>query len=424
MTRNRFQKFPTYTLEFNIHQSYPVCYTSDLFTGDNQTIRRTLVKMGHEETTRCVVLVDSGVVARNPGLVKHIIRHFQKESAFFDLCHAPFVMAGGESVKNSRRVMDEISAIAHTHDLSRDSLVFLVGGGAFLDAAGTALAQCRGGIRTINIPSSALSQCAAGIGPLRFMNDCEIKNFSGVSAPPYAVFIDFALLKTLPCEHHLSGMAEAFKMALAADTDFFSTLVRKARKIRQNDRSTVEKVIHKTASLHLDQIRSSGDPLSEGGTGPSNFGCWVAHWLETLTGYKLPHGHALSVGIALGAYYACHTGTLAEEDFTHLIHALLTCGLPVWNRFLETRTDDGELELKKGLTSYRKGFSGNGGIMVPDGIGALRAVTDLDFNVFETGIGVLRDLSQKGHSEERRIFVVKPGKRVCTDEEMRLRPSE
>lgn len=416
MTRNRFQKFPTYIQEFHIHHSYPVCYTNDLFGDDNQTIRRTLTKMGHDNPMQCAVLVDSGVAARNRNLIKQITRHFQKEHPFFDLCHAPFVMSGGEAAKNSRRVMDEITSITHTHNLSRNSLVFVIGGGAFIDAAGAALAQCRGGIRTANIPTSTLSQCAAGIGPMRYMNDCDTKNFSGVSAPPYAVFIDFSLLGTLPFEHHLSGMAEAFKMALATDADFFSILVKKARKIRQNDRATVEKVIHKTASLHLNLSRGSNDPFSKNGTGPSHLGCWVAHWLETLSGYKLPHGHALSVGIAMDAYYACHTGTLTEEDFSCLISALLTCGLPIWNRFLETRTEDNELELKNGLARYRQGVSENGAIMVPEGIGALKAISHVDFQVFEKGIGVLRELSQKEHSEERRIFVVKPGRRAVKSE--------
>jgi 3-dehydroquinate synthase len=292
MTRNRFQKFPPYTQEFHIDHSYPVCFTSDLFTGDNQTIRRTLTTMGHDQPVRCAVFVDSGVVARNRNLIKQITLHFAKEHALMDLCHAPFVMAGGESVKNSRRMMDEILSIAHTHHLTRDSLAFVVGGGAFLDGAGSALAQCRGGIPTANIPTSTLAQCAAGIGTMRFMNACGIKNFSGIAAPPYAVFIDFSLLKTMPFEHHLSGMAEAFKMALATDAEFFSILARKARKIRQNDPATVEKVVHKTALLHLEQIRNSSHPFSENTIGPSGLGCRVAHWLETRSGDKLTHGHA------------------------------------------------------------------------------------------------------------------------------------
>lgn len=411
MTRTRFQKFPTHTQELQSTHRYTVCFTSDLFGPDNETIRRTLTKMGHKPPLRCAVLVDSGVAARNAALIPQILHHFQKERPFLDLCHPPFAMPGGESVKNSRRTAEAISAIARTHALSRESLVLVVGGGAFLDAAGTALSQCDGGIPTANIPTSPLAQSAAGIGAMRFMNEGGIKNAAGIFAPPHAVFIDFALLKTLPFEHHVSGMAEAFKMALAADAEFFAILCRKALKIRQNDRSTVEKVIHKTATLHLDQARKSYARMAHGDGNPADFGDWTARWLETLSGYKLPHGHALSVGIALKAWYGCHTGTLAEGEFTRLIEALLTCGLPIWNRFLETRTKDGTLALTEGLTRYQNGSSGHRPILIPVGVGTLKAVDHLDVTVFEQGIDLLKQLSGKERSPERRIFMVSPGRR-------------
>jgi len=421
MTRNRFQVFPTYTQEFHTHHSYPVCFTNNLFTGTNQTIRRTLTEMGHNAPVRCAILVDSGVAARNRNLIKQIMRHFQKEHPFFELCHAPFIMCGGEAVKNSQRMVEETATIAHAHGLSQESLVFVVGGGAFLDAAGAALAQCRGGIKTVNVPTSTLSQCAAGVGTMRYMNTGGIKNFSGIAAPPYAVFIDFSLLKTLPFEHHISGMAEAFKMALSSDADFFSYLVKKAKKLRQNDPDTVEKVVHKTATLHLDRVRASTDPILDGSSEGTSLGCRVAHWLETCSGYKLPHGHALSVGIALNASYARHTGSLSEEDFSKLIHGLMACGLPVWNRFLEARTDKGLPELTAVLArSFQNTSGAEANLMVPDGIGALKAVSHLDFKAFEKGVGVLRGLSRKDLSDERRVFVVSPGKRSKKNSPMDL----
>lgn len=406
MTRNRFQIFPPYTQEIHTHHSYPVCFTSNLFTGTNQTIRRTLNKLGHHAPIRCAILVDSGVVARNRNLIKQIIRHFQKEGPFLDLCHAPYILGGGESVKNSGRLLDETASIAQACNLSPDSLVFVVGGGAFLDAAGSALAQCRGGIRTANVPTSTLSQCAAGIGAMRFMNTGGIKNFTGLTAPPYAAFIDFALLKTLPFEHHISGMAQAFKMAVSHDADFFALLVKKARKLRQNDPATVEAVVHKTAVLHLDRARASFETGS--GPEPSGLGCRVAHWLETRSGYKLPHGHALAVGMALCACYACQTGALGEENLTRLVQGLLTCGLPVWNRFLEAKNETGALELINELARYRGTHAESDAILVPDGIGALKAIHQIDLLAFQKGIGTLRELSQKGLSADRRAFVVKP----------------
>ena len=405
MAHNRFQKFPTDTQEIHIHHSFPVCYTRQLFTDGNTTIRRILTEGVPSEPLRCAVCIDAGVTARNPSLVKEITRHFHKESSYLNLCHAPFVLAGGEDSKTGMRIRDDVATIVHNNDLCRTSCVFLVGGGAFLDSAGIAFSQCRGGIPNVNIPTSTLAQSAAGISPLRFTNHGKLKNFSQVTAPPCAVFIDFSLLQTLPFEHHLSGMAEAFKMAIAMDGSFFSFLEKKAKKIRNNDAETVQQVIHKTATLHLDHCRMPVDPLSGKETTPTHVGSWVAHWLESVSGYQLPHGHALSVGIALDACYACHTGHLNEKDFTRILKALVACGLPVWNRFLEGKDKRGEPTLKKGLPMGQS-------IVVPHGIGALRTLEEVDYNIYGQSIKFLREFTHKDLPQERRLFVIKPWKKV------------
>ncbi|MCG8470296.1 MAG: hypothetical protein MI742_00365 [Desulfobacterales bacterium] len=405
MNRTRFQKFPTHIRNTGDQISYPITFTEEIFTGDNQTIRRTLAKLGYSPPTPCAVLVDSGLVARNRNLIKQILRHFQKERAYLHLPEPPFILSGGETIKNSIKMHDEIASLCEKGHLTRETMVLIIGGGAFIDAAGTSLGQALGGIPFVTIPSSTLGQCAAGIGCCRFMNQGECKNFSAIQTPPKAVCIDFGLLKSLSFEHHLSGMAEAFKAAMACDADFFEVLCRKARKIKQNKRETVERVLHKTALLHL----AISHPPEKGIPEPLQLGCWGGWWLESVSGFKLPHGHALSVGLTLDSWLALRAGTLPEETFERLTRALMRCGLPVWNRFLEMKNEKGELLLMEGLKRWKTTHGEGKGVVIPQGIGAVTRYTKpIHKEQLEKAINTLRQISQKGPAQERRTFAINP----------------
>ena len=77
------------------------------------------------------------------------------------------------------------------------------------------------GIRHIRIPTTVLSQNDSGIGVKNAINAFGKKNFLGCFTPPVAVINDSDFLVTLDKRDWRSGIAEAIKVALIKDIDFF-----------------------------------------------------------------------------------------------------------------------------------------------------------------------------------------------------------
>lgn len=69
------------------------------------------------------------------------------------------------------------------------------------------------------------------------------KNFLGTFAPPFAVVNDLDLLRTLSDSDWLGGLAEAFKVAIIQDPDFFRYLCTHADDLVKRDGAVMENVV-------------------------------------------------------------------------------------------------------------------------------------------------------------------------------------
>ena len=96
-----------------------------------------------------------------------------------------------------------------------------------------------------------------------------------------------------------SGIAEAVKVALIKDRQFFDFISHNAKNLAARDTKAMEYLIYRCCQLHLDHIADYGDPFEMGSSRPLDFGHWAAHKLEHLTDYRLRHGEAVAIGMAL-----------------------------------------------------------------------------------------------------------------------------
>src|SRR5690606_15520223 len=107
-----------------------------------------------------------------------------------------------------------------------------------------------------------------------------------------------------------AGMAEAVKVALTKDKEFFLWFEENASRLAAFDPSCLETRIKRCAELHATHIMSSGDPFERGSSRPLDFGHWLAHKLEILSDYQIRHGEAVAVGMAVDTYYSYLKGFL------------------------------------------------------------------------------------------------------------------
>lgn len=375
--------------KFSVPFTYPVCFTHRVFDPANKTLS-SILRPPPSGPARALAVVDEGLAAASKGLVRQIERYFKSHGARLCLVRKPLIVPGGENAKNGWSDVRAIMTAAGAEHLDRHSYVIAVGGGSVLDMVGFAASLVHRGLRFVRIPTTVLAQNDAGVGVKNGMNAGGAKNFAGTFAPPFAVIDDFDFLKTLPPHEWIGGVAEAFKVAIIKDKPFFSYLCRHAADLRARDQAVMEKVVHKTAALHLGHIAASGDPFEFGSARPLDFGHWSAHRLELMSNFTLGHGPAVAIGIALDSTYAMLKKLIAPAERDAIVQGLADCGLPVWSPLLDRADAQGEPDVLAGLEQFREHLGGDLCITLPAPVGTKREVHTMNLALIKKAIGLLR----------------------------------
>src|SRR5262249_30037799 len=272
-----------YVQRFTTSYEYPVVFTHDVFAPDNPALADVLTRLEPDRNHRLLALIDDGVARAWPRLADEIAAYARAHAPDVRLAGNPLLVAGGEAAKNDGNAVSRLQAHFHAVGLDRQSFVLIVGGGAVLDMVGYAAATTHRGLRVVRVPTTVLSQNDSGVGVKNGINAHGSKNLFGTFAPPFAVLNDSRWLETLAPRDRSDGMAEAVKVALIRDRDFFAWLEANVARLRSFERPVVERMIRRSAELHLTHIATSGDPFEAGSARPLDFGHWAAHKLETLT---------------------------------------------------------------------------------------------------------------------------------------------
>lgn len=375
---------------FAVSYEFPVHFTQKLFDPANPTIAEVLSRLEPERRHRCLVFVDDGLLAARPGLSDEIAAYADHHGARIELVTAPIAMPGGERLKNELYFIEQMQQALFEHHIDRHSYVIGIGGGALLDAVGLVAATTHRGVRHIRIPTTVLAQNDSGVGVKNGVNLYGQKNFVGSFAPPFAVLNDIDLIADLPARDKIAGMAEAVKVALIRDGDFFAWLEKQADALALFERDALAILIRRCAELHMRQIAKGGDPFETGSARPLDYGHWAAHKLEAMTRHHLRHGEAVAIGLALDSRYSVLRGLLepgAEDRICFLLEHL---GFKLWHAALEKRCDDGRLAVLQGLRDFREHLGGELTITLLAGIGRGVEVHEMDEALVEESIDWLK----------------------------------
>jgi 3-dehydroquinate synthase len=299
-------------------------------------------------------------------------------------------------MKNEFRSIEKLAADMLRAHLSRRSCVVVAGGGAVLDAVGFAASLVHRGLRLIRLPTTVLSQSDGGVGVKNGINFSGQKNALGVFSPPSAVVNDFDFLKSLDDRHWHEGIAEAFKVSIIRDRGFFEFLARNATKLHKRDVEAMEHLVFRCAELHLDHIRSSGDPFEFGHARPLDFGHWSAHKLETMSNFSVSHGEAVAIGVLLDSLYAVSKGWLTRTEFNAIHAGFAQSGLPLWLDALDTSNEAGHLMVFEGIAEFQEHLGGKLCVTFPKGIGNCHEMHEIDLAAMADAVKELKLLSING----------------------------
>ena len=371
---------------------YGVHFTRGLFELDNPLLSE--VVGATDQPKSIVVAVDSGVLEQHPQLLSQIKAYTNYFADKLKLAAQPIIIPGGEAAKNDPLLIDKIQIIIEQVGLCRHSYVLAIGGGAVVDMVGYAAATAHRGVRLIRIPTTVLAQNDSGVGVKNGVNAFGKKNFLGTFAPPAAVLNDFDFLTTLSDRDWRSGIAEAVKVALIKDKNFFGFIRDNAEKLAQRDPKAMEQLIYRCCELHLDHIANYGDPFEMGSSRPLDFGHWSAHKLEHMTQYHLRHGEAVAIGMALDCTYAYLIGMLNKSAWEQIIATLKQLGFELYAPELAINlgSDAVENTIFAGLDEFREHLGGELAIMLLEELGQGVEVNEVRIPIYRQAILMLQEI--------------------------------
>jgi len=212
--------------------------------------------------------------------------------------------------------------------VDRHAVIVAFGGGVTTDLAGFVAATYLRGIPWIAVPTTTLAMmCDASIGGKTGVDTSHGKNLVGAFHQPKAVIIDPLLLDTLPDSHYVGGLAEAVKHAAIMDREHWAWLEEHTPAIRDRDLETLQELLMRSSALKATVV--SGDEREQGRRAILNAGHTIAHALEQVSQYAIPHGDAVSIGLVMEARIGEALGVTRAGTADQLAHLLGAFSLPI-----------------------------------------------------------------------------------------------
>jgi len=212
------------------------------------------------------------------------------------------------------------------NSFDRKSALVALGGGVIGDLTGFAAATFMRGVPFVQVPTTLLAMVDSSVGGKTGVNHAMGKNMIGAFYQPKKVLMDLDVLRSLPQEEFLAGMAEVIKYGVIWDASFFEYLDRKREKILALNPDVLSQIIQRSCEIKAEVV--SKDERESGLRAILNFGHTVGHAIETAENYTMRHGEAVAIGMVYASKLAHNTG-LCNASVPERVEKLIkSYGLP------------------------------------------------------------------------------------------------
>lgn len=306
-----------------------------------------------------ICIVTDATVAPLYGEKDHKLYQSLKKSGFEVY---RYIFPGGEDYKNIS-IIEEILEFLASKQFTRSDLLLALGGGIAGDVTGFAAASYLRGIDYIQVPTTLLAVVDSSVGGKTGVNLKAGKNLAGAFWQPSLVLFDSDVLSTLSHELKLDGIAEAIKAGVIADKFILDSINRK-HSLNEPDFLT------NLASLAIEVKKKvvEEDERDNGSRQLLNFGHTLAHAIEKCSQYKISHGHAVAMGMAIVSIASDRLGWTLEKCSEEIVDILHRFGFPLKCPF-------SPWELAEAAKQDKKIRGGNITLVIPAAIGKCRLKT-------------------------------------------------
>jgi 3-dehydroquinate synthase len=253
----------------------------------------------------------------------------------------------------------------------RRTLVVAVGGGVIGDLVGFVAATYNRGLPLLMVPTTLLAMVDSSVGGKVGVNHPRGKNLIGAFHQPVGVWVDTAVLDTLPDREYRSGLAEVVKYGVIQDADLFAWLEGHVDAVLRREPEAVRHVVARSCRLKADVVER--DEREETGLrAVLNYGHTFAHAFETVGGYGAwLHGEAVAAGMVCASLLAERRGLIGRETTERQRRLLQAFGLPTAPRRWATE------ELLAVMRTDKKAVGGRLRFVLPRRLGEVALFDDV-----------------------------------------------
>ena len=287
----------------------------------------------------------------------------------------------GETSKNLQTIGHLASVLAE-RGFDRGDALLALGGGVTGDITGFLASIYMRGIPFVQVPTSLLAQVDSSVGGKTGVDIPEGKNLIGTFYQPRAVFIDTEVLKTLPEEEFLGGMAEVIKYGVSIDADFFTWIGANREAILALEPEVIGLMIRRCCEFKSSVVEQ--DEREGGLRRILNFGHTIGHAVEAASGYSLIHGLSVAIGMQAVAELSVRCGYADKGVAAKIAELLHQYRLPT-----EIPSGLDRAALRRYLQADKKTIGGRVFFVLPEAIGKVRItdqVDDADIDAVLAGI--------------------------------------
>lgn len=235
-----------------------------------------------------------------------------------------FSVTPGEQSKSLQTANDLLEALLP--HMTRDSLIIAFGGGVVGNLAGTVASLLFRGSRFIHLPTTFMGQADSAIGIKQAVNASLAKNAFGAYHAPLGVFNDVRYLDTLPAAQWRNGLAESIKVAVARSPGFADELKQVLPRLPAFTDEERFALLEKTIYPKLSGLAQ--DPHERSTLLYLEIGHTIGHAIERASHGRVPHGHAIAMGMLLETQIAMRLGLSTSEVYDRLDQLFVLAGLP------------------------------------------------------------------------------------------------
>lgn len=225
----------------------------------------------------------------------------------------------GEKAK-SLDTLTHLYDVCHYRELERGDVIVAVGGGMVGDVTGMLAGTYLRGLEFVQVPTSLVAIITASVGGKVGVNFKNYKNLIGTFKHPSLVLADTETLVTLSPLEFRSGLGELITVGVLGAPEIFLSLEAKGP-------TDLEPLM--AAAIRCKSTLVEADPFDRLGIRAKlNLGHTFGHALETLSGFTLPHGVAVAVGLHIACTLAATLKLCPPELPERIRHTLLRLDLP------------------------------------------------------------------------------------------------